>query len=77
MTEMAKKQVNETETDNVDQRVTLLVIQHAVDQAAQDAVDLHRERGLPLVVWQDGKTALVSAADIEPKSEPSKRRRKS
>lgn len=52
-------------------------IQEALNAAAQDAVELHRERGLPLVVWQDGKTALVSAADIKPMTEQSKRRRKS
>ena len=62
---------------NGERKASLPRIQEALNAAAQDAVELHRQRGLPLVVWQDGKTALVSAADIEPIVEPSKRRRKS
>jgi hypothetical protein len=72
---------NDAETSkqsgNSDRKPSLPRIQEALNAAAQDAVELHRQRGLPLVVWLDGKTALVSAADIEPMTEPSKRRRKS
>ena len=62
---------------NGERKPSLPRIQEALNAAAQDAVELHRQRGLPLVVWQDGKTALVSAADIKPMTKPSKRRRKS
>ena len=62
---------------NGERKHSLPRIQEALNAAAQDAMELHRESGLPLVVWQNGKTALVSAADIEPKSEPPKRHRRS
>lgn len=45
---------------------TLARIQEALDLAVQDAVALHREHGLPLAIWQDGKTAHVSADSINP-----------
>ena len=62
---------------NGNRKLNLPRIQEALNAAAQDAVELHRQRGLPLVVWQDGKIALVSAADIEPTSKTSERSRKS
>jgi hypothetical protein len=48
----------------------------ALNEAAQDAVELHRRAGLPLAVWRDGKVALVSADEVAPKRPGSKSRRR-
>jgi hypothetical protein len=52
-------------------------ILRALNQAAQDAVEVHRRAGLPLVVWQDGKVAWVPAEEVAAKRHgPRSRRRK-
>ena len=37
------------------------LIDEAMNAAVGDAVQLHKEKGTPLVVWRDGKTILISA----------------
>jgi hypothetical protein len=46
------------------QRLTDALISQALNDAAQDAVEVHQRAGLPLVVWRDGKVALVPAEEI-------------
>jgi hypothetical protein len=36
------------------------LIDEAMNAAVRDAVQLHKEKGLPLVVWRDGKTVWIS-----------------
>ncbi len=36
-----------------------IAIEQAMREAAQEAVLRHRQAGQPLVVWQDGKIALI------------------
>ena len=56
--------------------LTDALISKALDEAVQDAVELHRRAGIPLAVWQDGKVALVSPDDVTPKPRRPKRRRR-
>ena len=58
-------------------RLTDALVSKALNEAAQDAVELHRRAGLPLAVWQDGKVALVPAEEVAPRRPaPKPRRRK-
>ena len=41
------------------------LIENALNAAARDAVQLHKEKGLPLVVWRDGKTVWISPEEAE------------
>jgi hypothetical protein len=41
------------------------LIDEALNIAARDAVQLHKEKGLPLVVWRDGKTMWISPEEAE------------
>lgn len=54
----------------------LKAISEALNAAVADAVEVHRKAGLPLVVWQDGKVAYVSADDVAAKPNRTKPRRK-
>ncbi|MBL8890949.1 MAG: hypothetical protein JNL67_13290 [Planctomycetaceae bacterium] len=65
-------QHTETRSPKGQQTPTLPRIQNALNLAAQDAVELHREHGLPLVVWQDGKTTPIAAASVKPKTKARK-----
>lgn len=47
----------------------------ALNKAAQDAVEIHRQAGVPLVVWRDGKVALVPAEQVAVKRNASRSRR--
>ena len=40
-------------------------IDEALNAAARDAVQLHKEKGLPLVVWRDGKIVWISPEEAE------------
>ncbi len=40
-------------------------IDDALNQAAQDAVQKHREAGQPLAIWKNGKTAWVRPEEVE------------
>jgi hypothetical protein len=40
-------------------------IDEAMNAAVRDAVLQHKQKGLPLAVWRDGKVAWVSAEEIE------------
>jgi hypothetical protein len=41
------------------------LIEDALNAAVRDAVQLHKEKGLPLVVWRDGKTLWISPEEAE------------
>jgi hypothetical protein len=59
-------------------RLTDASISRALNEAARDAVELHRQAGIPLAVWKDGKVAFVSADEVPTKRIRAKpRRRKS
>jgi hypothetical protein len=40
-------------------------VEEALNAAVRDAVQLHKEKGLPLVVWRDGKTMWISPEEAE------------
>ena len=46
-------------------RLTDASVSQALNEAAQDAVEVHRRAGLPLVDWRDGKVVLVPADDAK------------
>ena len=48
-------------------------IERALRRAAANAIEQHRQAGLPLVIWRDGKTVLVSADELAPRRKPKKR----
>jgi hypothetical protein len=39
-------------------------IDEAMNEAVAEAVRLHRQAGIPLVVWRDGKIEYISADTI-------------
>ena len=39
-------------------------IDRALERAAQEAILAHAKAGLPVVVWKNGRTALVSAKSL-------------
>jgi len=41
------------------------LIEDALNAAVRDAVQLHKEKGLPLVVWRDGKILWISPEEAE------------
>ena len=41
------------------------LVEDALNAAVRDAVQLHREKGLPLVVWRDGKAVWISPEEAE------------
>lgn len=40
-------------------------IDEALRRAAQKAILQHKQAGLPLVIWRDGKAVAVSAEELE------------
>jgi hypothetical protein len=56
-------------------RLTDASISRALNEAARDAVELHRQAGIPLAVWKDGKVAFVPADDVVTKPKGAKSRR--
>jgi hypothetical protein len=56
-------------------RLTDASISRALNEAARDAVELHRQSGIPLAVWKDGKVALVPADEVVTKRKRAKARR--
>ena len=36
----------------------------AIRQAAREAIERHRQAGLPVVLWEDGKTVWRDAAEV-------------
>ena len=57
-------------------RPTLTLISRALNEAVRDAVELHRQTGIPLAVWKDGKVAFVAADDVPSKRKRTKSRRR-
>jgi len=41
------------------------VLDAALREGAREALRVHREAGLPLAVWRDGRTAWVSPEEFE------------
>ena len=41
------------------------LIDRALDAAAREAIVRHKQSGQPIPVWRDGKTIMVSAAELE------------
>ena len=38
---------------------------NALNEAAQDAVQLHKQMGLPMAIWKDGAVVWVAAEELE------------
>lgn len=57
-------------------RPTVALVTQALNEAARDAVEVHRKAGVPLAVWRDGKVVLVSAEEVAPTANGRKPRRK-
>jgi CubicO group peptidase (beta-lactamase class C family) len=43
---------------------TVKRVSAALNRAAQDALDIHRQTGLPLATWKDGQTVLVAVNKV-------------
>jgi hypothetical protein len=41
------------------------LIDEAMSAAVRDAVQLHKEKGLPMVVWRDGEIVWISPEEAE------------
>jgi hypothetical protein len=41
------------------------LIDEAMNAAVRDAVQLHKEKGLPMVVWRNGKILWISPEEAE------------
>jgi len=48
------------------------LIDQALNAAVRDAVLEHKQRGLPLVVWRDGKIVWVPPEEVSPGDGPQK-----
>ena len=42
-----------------------VLIDEAMRKAAQEAIWVHKQAGVPLVVWRDGRIAMVDADEFE------------
>jgi hypothetical protein len=49
-------------------------IDEAMNAAVRDAVQLHKEKGLPMVVWRDGKVVWISPEEAEQSMPPEPRK---
>jgi len=52
------------------------LVSRALNAAVRDAVEVHRQAGLPLAVWQDGKVALVPADSVATNGKGKRRTRR-
>lgn len=41
------------------------LVENALNAAVRDAVQLHKEKGLPMVVWRNGKIVWISPEEAE------------
>ena len=41
------------------------VVVEAADEAAQDAIQRHKQMGLPLAIWKDGGVAWIAPEELE------------
>jgi hypothetical protein len=57
MNDVTKKNISELFADGA-------VIDRALKQAVQEALLLHRQRGVPIVIWRDGRVVWVPADEI-------------
>lgn len=57
-------------------RPTTALVCQALNEAARDAVELHKRSGLPMVYSQDGKVVLVPAEEVEAALNAKKSRRR-
>jgi len=42
-----------------------VLVDRAVRDAVREAIRQHRQAGLPMAVWEDGKVVWVDAAELE------------
>ena len=54
---------SEKDIDQIFAEGTLIDL--ALERAAAEAIRLHKEKGVPLVIYRDGKTVLVRAEELE------------
>jgi hypothetical protein len=47
-------------------------IERALQKGAQEAVELHRKLGFPIVEWRDGKVVWVPPEELAPMDESAK-----
>jgi hypothetical protein len=66
---------NANHSPHLRRRVTDAAISRALNEAARDAVELHKQSGIPLAVWKDGKVVFVPADDVVTKRKGAKPRR--
>ncbi len=52
------------------------LIDRAIAAGAREAIRRHKQAGVPVVIWQDGKSVWVDAAELEPKRRTKKPRRR-
>ena len=64
------------ETSKAPRRPTVALVTQALNEAAREAVEVHRKAGVPLAVWRDGKVVLVSAEEVASTANGRKARRK-
>jgi len=42
-----------------------MVVVQAADEASQDAIQRHKQMGLPLAIWKDGGVAWIAPEELE------------
>jgi len=54
------------------------LIDRALAAGAKDAIRRHKQAGVPMAIWRDGKTVWVDAAELEgkPRNKRTKRQTK-
>lgn len=53
------------------------LIDRALAAGVQEAIRRHRQAGVPMAMWRDGKTVWVDAATLEPKRRNARSKRHS
>lgn len=51
------------------------LIDRAIAAGAREAIRRHKQAGVPVVIWRDGKSVCVDAAELEPKRRTKKPKR--
>jgi hypothetical protein len=52
------------------------LIDRAIAAGAREAIRRHKQAGVPMAVWRDGKSVWVDAAELEPKRRIKKPKRR-
>lgn len=45
------------------------LVQKALEKAARQAIQEHKEEGLPLAMWRDGRVVWMTAEELEAESD--------